>query len=29
VKSHDYHVIMEWLLPNMYMGTCIKMCGRH
>jgi hypothetical protein len=20
VKSHDYHVIMEWLLPNMLWG---------
>jgi hypothetical protein len=20
VKSHDYHIIMEWLLPNMFRG---------
>jgi hypothetical protein len=29
VKSYDYHVIMEWLVPNMLWGTCIKMCARH
>jgi hypothetical protein len=28
VKSHDYHVIMEWLLRTCYVDTCIKMCGR-
>jgi hypothetical protein len=24
VKSHDYHVIMEWLLPNMLHGYVHK-----
>ncbi len=24
VKSHDYHVIMEWLLPNMLRGYMHK-----
>jgi hypothetical protein len=24
VKSHDYHIIMEWLLPNMLCGYMRK-----
>jgi hypothetical protein len=28
LKSHDYHVIMECLLPNMLPGYMHKMCGR-
>jgi hypothetical protein len=29
LKSHDYHIIMERLLPVMFRGFVKKMCGKH